>query len=358
MKKTAIFFTAIFFSVFAAAAVEPELEQAEAAEPSPVEETTDGAKSSAWKFELETRFGARVGVYDEIVWASRKIDGQRYKRSELNYELTPAFYVGFDVSVSYKRFELKLAHKVFFSQECGTLTDSDWQNDDFCSNGDIYTQTDWSEHKLFLSSNYGGFAGFDIEAQGSYKFYPVEFLTLAPLVSFNAQHMGFEAKGGVGRYGLYDASKRRIASYCDPVSSMVSIFEDKPVVRYDVFNLFLWTGVRAEFKINSWLNVNLASEIAPVSLFFDFDQHLSNDRDFKEFAFSAFYAFRQTIKTEFKIKKNLSICQTCVFLFTGECEGSMYYKHSSEDSYSKLMNNTGGGQTIFLDLELSAKIKW
>ena len=359
MKKTAaLFFAIIFFSAIAAAAAEPELEQAEAAEPSPVEETTDDEKNFAWTFSLEGKLGTRIGVYDEIVWTKRKFDGERYKRSELNYELTPLVYTGIDFKAAYKRLELKFLSKFFFNQKAGILKDSDWENDDLFSNGDIFTKTSYSEHDLYLNSKYGGFSGFDLELQGAFNFYPTEFLTLSPLVSFNAQCMNFSAQGGTGWYGAYDKNRKRMLPYSDPTTAIVIAFENEKVLEYEVYNMFAWTGIRADFKINSWLNVSLASELSPFSVFYDFDKHLSNKREFKELAFSSFFAFRQTVKSEIKIQNNFSICQTCVFMFTGESEGAMYYKESSEESYRKLANNTGGGQLICLDLELSAKILW
>ena len=301
--------------------------------------------------------GMRIGIYDEIVWAKRSLDGERYKESELNYLLLPAFYASLNFSANYKRLGLQLSNKFFIASKTGTLTDSDWRNDSACGNGDTTTKTDWSEHTLLLNGG-GGIPGFDLELKGDFKFYPANFLTLAPTLSFNAQYMSFMARNGYGLYGSYDNRTNRILPCSDAATRETYSFEGLEVLKYEVYNLFLWTGIRADFSICHWLNISLASELSPVSFFLDFDHHLTNDRDFKENAISVFYAFRQTIKAEFKIKENFSICQTCVFAISGESEGAMYYKKSSDQNYTYLLNNTGGGQVTYLDLELSAKFCW
>lgn len=311
-----------------------------------------------WNFSLEGKFGARLGVYDEIVWADRTSDGLRYKESELNYELAPVFYTGFDFCASTKRIELKFLSKFFVPQRSGALKDSDWQNDAWCSNGDIYTKTDYSEHSLSLNSIFAGIAGYDFEIQGGYKFYPTNFFTLTPLLSFFVQCMNFQAAGGIGWYGNYNSERNRIASYADVTSRTVFEFGSSPVIEYKVYNMFLWTGVRADFNILSNFSLSLASEVSLLSILLDFDRHLTNKRDFKEVAFSGFFAFRQTIRTEIKLQDNLSFCQACSFLITRESDGTMYWKKSEEGDYKKILNAGGGNQIVSLDLELSLKISW
>lgn len=319
---------------------------------------SSGKKTNALSFSIEAKAGARLGVYDEIVWAKKSTNGERYKESELNYQTLPVFYAGIDFAVSYKRLNLSLLSKFFFAQKSGTLKDSDWRNDAYCKNGDTSTKTDYSEHDLFLLDKAAGIAGYDIELESGLEFHPARFLTLEPLFSFNAQYMSFSAKNGMGWYGLYDSKNNSIASYDSAGSSHVYNFDGKTVLEYEVYNLFFWTGLRAKFDALSWLRVELASEVAPFSIFLDFDRHLTNHGDYKEISCSAFYAFRQTVKAEFKIKKWLSICQKSSFVFSGPSEGEMQYKKSEDSSYSKVANNSGGGALIALDLELSVKFSW
>ena len=311
-----------------------------------------------WAFSLEGAFGFRTGVYDEIVWAKKSTDNSRYKESELNYELAPTFYTGINFSARKKRFGLNLLSKFFFPQKTGTLKDSDWRNDSVCKNGDTNTKTDYSEHSLYANNKFGGIAGFDLELQADYEFWPSRFLTLAPLFSFDAQYINFSAKDGKGWYGVYDREKNKIAPYSDESSRIVYDFTGKKVIEYEVYNLFFWTGIRADFTPFSWLKISLSSEISPLSIFLDKDRHLTNNKDFKEEAYSVFFAFRQKIKSEFIIQKNFSICQSMAFVFTGESEGTMHYKNAADDSYKKVNNNSGGGQMIVFDFELGGKISW
>ena len=168
-----------------------------------------------------------------------------------------------------------------------------------CHNGDTSTKTDYSEHDLFLGLN-GGIGGFDLELQTDFRFYPTSFLTLAPLLSFNAQYLKFSAKNGTGYYGNNNGSK--IYPYDDASHRTVYDYDGMSVIDYDVYNFFVWTGLRADFLPCSWAKISLASEVAVFYLMMDYDKHLSNHQDFIDIAYYAFFAFRQTLKSEFKIK--------------------------------------------------------
>lgn len=315
-------------------------------------------KVSNWTFSLEGGMGLRIGTYNEIVWAKRSYDNERYKQSELEYRLRPSFYTALNFSVNYKRLGFKLSNKFFIASKTGTLTDSDWRNDSSCQNGDTTTKTDFSEHTLFLKDKFGGIAGFDLELKGDYKFYPTNWLSLAPLLSFNVQYMSFLAKDGYGYYGVHDYKNNRILPYNDIATRQTYSFEGKNVIEYEAYNFFIWTGIGAKFTPFSWLHFELASEFSPVSLLLDFDKHLTNSKDFKEIVFSTLSAFRQSVKAEFILKKNFSICQTCVFVISKESEGAMYYKKSEDSSYQRISKNSGGGKVTYFDLELSLKFSW
>ncbi len=356
LKKQALFICAFFLlaSTFSNAAFAQEESKSQS-----VETTQAPAKKTCpWKFSLEGNLGFRFGVYDEIVWAKRKSDGEQYKQSELNYNIKPIFYTGINFNAEYKRLGLSFLSKFFFTQEAGNLVDSDWRNDSFCSNGDTSTLTDYSKHDLYLENRFLVFSGYDLEIQGDFKFHPTHFLTLAPLLSFNAKFMSFYAKDGIGYYGTYDALSNTIRTCTDISTRMIYSFDGNRVIEYDVHNLFLWTGLKACFNPIKFLRFELASEVSLLSLLLDHDRHLTNNKEFKEISLSAFYAFRQSLKTEFKIKDFISICQTCIFTFTGESVGTMFYKTTSDPSFYRLTNNNGGGQIICLDIELSVKFYW
>lgn len=316
-----------------------------------------GKTKSLWSFSFEQNMGARIGVYDEIVWANRSADNERYKQSELNYILTPAVYFGANFYADYKRLRLSFLSKFFLSQKPGILKDSDWRNDSFCGNGDISTKTDYSEHTLYITNKYAGFGGFDFEIKGDFKFHPTSFLTLAPVVSINTQYMTFSAANGKGQYGNYIRTLNWVTPSSDPLTRMDYSFDGIKVLEYELFNLLLWTGIKADFAPASWIKFELTSEVSPFYFFMDYDHHLTNNKRFKEYIFSAFYAFRQTIKTSITVGKNVCLCQTSSFAFSGETQGAMYLKQSTDSDYSRVANR-GGSQFLFVDLDLSLKYSW
>ncbi|MBR5096775.1 MAG: omptin family outer membrane protease [Treponema sp.] len=351
MKKSAAFFAAIFLSLCAAVPMSAqEVETAETKE--------EPAQKSAWTFTVEPVFGVRLGQSKEIVWRKKSSDDSLYKLSELVYDMLPAWYVGANIGAQSKRFEIKFLSKFFIPARSGNLTDSDWLNDIAYRNGDTTTKTDYSKHSLFLNPTSAGIAGFDLELQAAVKFYPTSFLTLAPLLSFNAQHMNFQGRNGIGYYGNYLPSQRTRASWSDVANRTTLDYDGQTIIDYQAFNLFIWTGIMARFEPTNWLAITATTEVSPIFIFFDYDTHRTNDKFFFDFAVSAFYAFRQSAQVEFKIKKFFSICQTTTFVFTGETHGSMYGKTDSEEKYKKIQNTEAGSQMVYVDLELSAKFTW
>ena len=316
------------------------------------------AQNRAWTFSAEQSFGVRLGQSKEIVWRKKSTNGESYKLSELVYDMLPVWYIGEKFSAQYKRFEISLFDKIFIASKSGTLTDSDWLNDIAYKNGDTTTKTDYSEHSLFLNSIVPGFAGFDLELQAAVKFYPTSFLTLAPLLSFNAQYMSFQGRDGIGYYGDYLPSKRTRASWSDAAHRTTLNYDGQKIIDYETYNLFVWTGIKARFEPVDWLAITATTEVAPLYIFFDYDAHRTNSKYFFDFTMSAFYAFRQSAQVEFKIKKFFSLCQTTTFVFTGETKGSMYGKTDGSEKYKKVSNTESGNQLFYVDLELSAKFSW
>lgn len=339
MKKTAAFVAAIILTLCAAV---PTWAQESASNDRP-------QKIDGWKFAVEPLFGTRLGQCKEIVWRN-KSSGGKYLLSELVYDMLPAWYVGANVGARYKRFELNFLSKFFLPSKTGHLEDSDWQN-----LSDHSMKTDFSRHSLFIKPE-DGLPGFELELGAAFNFYPTSFLTLAPLLSFDAHYISFKAKDGTGWYGWYNNPGPKTYPYDDPDHRDVRNYDGENVIDYELYNLFIWTGLRADFVPCSWVKLSLASEVALFWAMVDFDRHLSNHKNFIDITYSAFYAFRQTIKAEFKIKKFFSICQKTSFLVTGESEGDTYIKDS--DKYKKNTLSKSGAQLICVDLELSAKFTW
>ncbi|MBO7122648.1 MAG: hypothetical protein J6V90_05140 [Treponema sp.] len=339
MKKSAVFFASIFLSLCAAIPLSAQ-------------------EKRGWTFSAEPRFGARLGQCKEIVWHNKSSGDGLYKLSELVYDMLPVWYIGANIGARHNRFEINFLSKFFIPARSGRLTDSDWLNDIAYGNGDTTTKTDYSEHSLFLNSTAAGIAGFDLELQTAVNFKPTSFLTLAPVLSFNAQYMNFQGRNGIGYYGNYLPSQRTRASWSDVANRTFIDYNGQTIIDYEAYNLFVWAGIRARFEPTNWLAITATTEVSPLYIFFDYDTHNTNSKYFFDMAITAFYAFRQSAQIEFKIKKFFSLCQTTTFVFTGETHGSMYGKADSGEKYKKISNTEAGDQIVYVDLELSAKFSW
>ncbi len=323
----------------------------------PFYKKTSLQKTGGWHFSVEGLAGARLGVYNEIVWGDA-LDGSRYKLSELNWELKPAWYLGSKVSGGYKAFELNFSGKFFLPGRSGKMTDSDWNNGSY--NNDTLTKTNISWHDNYLAASSGGFAGYDMEIGSCYKFFPTDFLTLRPLLSFNAQYMKFAGKDGYARYGNdveTDSSPDAPGPYYsyDSEGHVTEKSFSGNVILYDMYNFFIWTGIQADFILMRGITISLASEIAPFAFFLDYDYHCLRNLWFKDTASYAFLAFRQKIGADFRITDKFSCGMNCVFVVNSESVGKAYYKEIKSD-YTK--KGQGGGQITYCDIGITAKFVW
>ena len=164
--------------------------------------------------------------------------------------------------------------------------------------------------------------------------------------------MNFNGRNGTAWYG---DQTNPYSSY-DSASARTINLDGIDLIDYCAHNVFVWTGLRADFIPHSRFVISLSSEVAVLWFFMDDDYHKLNNKHFKETALSAFYGFRQKLNLEFSVTKIFAVGADFAFVFTGESVGSSM--STKGNSGSQGVAGQGGGQLLYFDLGISAKLRW
>ena len=324
--------------------------------PSEIVKKENPQKTQGWNFAIEPIFGMRFGKEGEIVWAKNSRNGKRYKLSELEWEYTPAWYLGGKIFANYKRFEITSTSKFFMPTHCGTIKDSDWLQDAYYGTGNTSVKTNYSESENHISS------AFDFELSFAFKFYPTHFLTLRPKISASYQRMKFNAVGGTLWYGHdingvafndENSYKGAYYSYDSDEASIAKIKDGTTAIQYDTRNIYVWTGIQADFIPTKKIVLSLALEAAPFVYMLSYDSHILTKNSYKQRSISAFLAVRQSFNATFNFTDFISVSLNFNGVFTGETEGPNFLKESTM-SYTKIANNAGG-YSMYFDAGISIK---
>lgn len=323
--------------------------------PSEIVKKENPQKTQGWNFAIEPIFGMRFGKEGEIVWAKNSRNGKRYKLSELEWEYTPAWYLGGKVFANYKRFEITSTSKFFMPTHCGTIKDSDWLQDAYYGTGNTSVKTNYSESENHISS------AFDFELSFAFKFYPTHFLTLRPKISASYQRMKFNAVGGTLWYGhdengvafTQNNYKGPYYSWDSDEASIAKIKDGTTAIKYDTRNIYLWTGIQADFIPTKKIVLSIALEAAPLVYMLSYDSHILTESDYKQRSISAFLAVRPSFNAVFNLTDLISIALNFNGVFTGETEGLNFLKENAM-SYTRIANNAGG-YSMYFDAGISIK---
>lgn len=307
-------------------------------------------RTPGWNFGVEGIFGARFGKEGEIVWGRNSKNGEKYKLSELEWGYAPALYAGAKIDSGYKRFELSFSSIFFLPITCGTMKDSDWNQDNGYKTGNTSIKTNYSESDNKISN------GFELELSFAFKFYPTNFLTLRPKLSVSYQRMEFDAMGGTLWYGnpKDTNSKGSYYPYNDPAHSYSQKLSYESVITYSLQNVYLWTGIQADFLPARNIVLSLTTEAAPIAYMNSYDHHVVKHMVYKNESLSAFFAVRQSARAQFTINDTVSIALDLRGMLTGETVGVTYEKRQGESTYKKFADSSGA-YSLFFDIGISAK---
>lgn len=312
-------------------------------------------KTLGWNFCIEPIFGIRFGKEGEIVWANNSKTGELYKLSELEWEYSPAWYLGGKIFANYKRFEITSTSKFFMTTNCGTMKDSDWLQDTYYGTGNTSIRTNYSESENYIND------AFDLELSFSFKFYPTHFITLRPKISASYQRIKFGAVGGTLWYGndengvAFNQTNYMGAYYSyDSENATVAEIEDgKSVIKYDTRNIYLWTGIQTDFIPNKKIVLSLALEAAPILYMLSYDSHILTGVDYKQYSISVFFAVRPSFSASFSFNDFISLSLNFCGVFTGTTQGPNFIKENAI-TYTKIYNNAGG-YSMYFDAGISVK---
>lgn len=205
--------------------------------------------------ELSPVFGTKIGTINEFVY--HNTDTNNTKLSELNWDLSNAYYLGGKANLKFKNFSFDFSIAGFIPTKSGELLDSDWQNP-----SDSSMKTNFSISDNYLQES------FFIDSNFSYSIPFVNFFELIFFTDFNYESLSFEGKDGEGWYG----DNSIIVAWNDPKARHYKKGELGSITyEHNSYNLFF--GLKPKFNINRFFQLELYGAISPFTYMEAIDSH-------------------------------------------------------------------------------------
>lgn len=305
---------------------------------------------------VEPLFGLRRGQIDEYVFL-KKSNFSNDKLSELNWEIRPEWYYGFNIHGGLKQFFVETGLKFGVSGETGQMMDSDWLNAQTTSKkaaGHDY-KTCYSEHDNHLDYD------INFKIKSGFEFKIFEIFGIKPSFSYDYQNIKFTGKNGKGFYGygkdqnFYNENKY-YAAYDDTANQYVKEFSGR-VITYQRELSLLWLG--SDFSVDLPLHFSLTAGFffAPYVYAVSYDCHLTKNEDYADLTKGSFSAFKWNLGAEYKLNDRHSFSIIASWFRMNELRGENYEKESSKSSFKKSSAVDGGAGARYFDLCFSYRFK-
>lgn len=312
---------------------------------------------------VEPLFGMKYGQIDEYVFL-KKSNFSNDKLSELNWEIRPEWYYGFNIHGGLKQFFVETGLKFGVSGETGQMMDSDWFNAQTSSMpygvsskkaaGHDY-KTHYSEHDNNLDYD------INFNIKGGYEFRIFEIFGIKPSLSYDYQNIKFTGRNGKGWYGLgrnrefYDLYEY-YASYDDTANQYSQEFSGRVITYQRELSLF-WLGSDFSVDLPLHFSVTAGFFFAPYVYAVSYDCHLTTNVDYADLTKGSFSAFKWNLGAEYKLNDRHSFSIIASWFRMNELRGENYEKKNSKSSFKKSSAVEGGAGARWFDLTFSYKFK-
>lgn len=311
------------------------------------------AEKGNFKFSIEPSFGMRSGIFDEYVYDNSKTDGSEYYLSALEWNMKHSFYYGIDADACFKNFHVIAAWKQFIPNSFGEMTDSDFLQDYYYGTGRTDIKTNYSVHDNSLAS------GFNIGLTLKYDFYPVQILSISPVIELTFENYTFKAKNGTAYYGNQrdSSSFGSYYPYTDVNNRTVHHIPGDNIYleRNDFFS---WIGAEAAIRTSNgrWL-FSLKLLCSPYTCMYAHDSHLLRNLYFLDISHGIFSVFSAKTFAQFNITEHIGVRFSFSALISTEFQGKEYLSDSRNGTYKKTETKVGASSK-YLDIKLSAVVSF
>ncbi|WP_296322218.1 hypothetical protein [Treponema sp. UBA3813] len=312
---------------------------------------------------VEPLFGMKYGQIDEYVFL-KKSNFSNDKLSELNWEIQPEWYYGFNIHGGLKQFFVETGLKFGVSGKTGQMMDSDWFNAQTSSMphgvsskkaaGHDY-KTHYSEHDNNLDYD------INFNIKGGYEFRIFEIFGIKPSLSYDYQNIKFTGRNGKGWYGLgrnrkfYDLYEY-YAAYDDTANQYSQEFSGRVITYQRELSLF-WLGSDFSVDLPLHFSVTAGFFFAPYVYAVSYDCHLTTNIDYADLTKGSFSAFKWNLGATYNITPKHSVSLNAEYLYMRVLRGKDYFKQASSNTYKESSEADGGAGAKYFNLTLSYKFK-
>lgn len=336
MKKVLPLVLAIpFFSIFASVYATAEI------------------KRTDFSLSVEPLIGVKNGQVNEYVFL-KESNYDCDKLSELNWEIKNEFYSGLKLNGGYKNIFLEAGFTAGFPQECGTMKDSDWYNND----PTLVTETSGHDYKTHYSES-DNYIDYDISAslKTGYSFKLPELkknsTKISPFFEFEYQLFKFTAKNGTAWYG--SETDGYYAAWNDEEKRSIKYFSGD-VISYKRQNFIFWLGGSIAFNLPKDFSVGAGFKFSPFVYSESIDCHYLTGSYYLDIVSDFCSLFNYNFNTEYKIDSKKSICLNADYLYMKTLRGKSYSSNSQKWSKdNELKDSEGGADQHCFNISLSFK---
>ena len=260
--------------------------------------------------------GVRKGKLGEYVFL-KNCSYSNDKLSYLDWQFTNP-YIALKTDVGYKRFNIENAVSYGFCAKSSTMSDSDWLNVQFSDLSASQYKTNYSESDNVTKRD------ISVSTEATFSFFPMETLSLKPLIAADFEYMRFVAQDG--EYSYAKNNGNFYYRYDDVSHNSTGNFSGD-VLYYRRWSFYLWLGIAAEYRVVDFLNIGASVAISPYYFATDIDTHCLTNTRYIDIIEDNFAAYKASIALSVPLAKNSrksAIGLDMSYLYTSVSRGKVY----------------------------------
>jgi outer membrane protease len=309
----------------------------------------ENSKPWGYAFSVSPVFGMLWGKGEEIVYKSPDSD---IYLSQLLWDFTPLWYIGAEIDFGPRNpfekrgFTASASVKFGISAKTGNMEDRDWEDidDDFL--------TKYSKHDALSK----GTLWTEFSAGYSWAF--LSRITLGVYGEFSYLRLSWEGVDGYFQYALFDKDTKQGNAW-DP--SLPKDNYNGSIIDYTQYWFMLAPSIVALFRISNHFILGFSIAWTPLIYGICADDHHHPEKKvyYQDYLLGGFL-LKDRLDLVYSFNERIAFKLSTGSRLTGGSRGDTYHIDTSETSNPSrgFSKNSGGGGFRFLDISLSAKVRF
>ncbi|MBQ9282043.1 MAG: omptin family outer membrane protease [Treponema sp.] len=301
------------------------------------------ASASDFTFEFMPYAGITYGQFNEYIYSGAD---SSILRSLLEWEAKPLINLGAGTKIGWKKLSLETRGEFTPCMPCGTLKDSDWNED-----GDVKYIYSLLEERVSEAFSFSSMLSYDFDFEESFY--------VAPALIFDYSHIKIKGTNGEGWFASASYSS---TGNDEAWNSGYARYYGKGKlhgINYERTSYSFFSGLKVGARFSRRFSSELGFFISPITSISVFDTHLTgkNTQNYhlNEYAKSMFSAYKLYLRTEYDLSKLLALSLSADFSGTDIIKRYMYHNYHTSSPVKS--NQKMGASSFSFAARLGIKIK-